>query len=126
MALSGIGRLFLSQRDDEEVRHVVFRHNALQRDDASRLSLPAVRRDLDAIRAAGYAVSIDRISRGAGLVCMGLPERQGAGPMAVAVGGLSTIIRATSGRLAALMKDGIRRHLGSPRRAASTQRQPTG
>ena len=121
MALSGIGRLFLSQMSDEDVRHVLFRHNALQRDETARLSLAAVRRDLDTIRAAGYSVSIDRISRGAGLVCMGLPERPGSGPMAVAVGGLSSIIRATSGQLASLMKDCIRRHLGGTRRVSSTQ-----
>ena len=126
IALSGIGRLFLSQLGDEEVRHVVFRHNALQRDEASRLSLAVVRRDLDAIRAAGYSISLDRISQGAGLVCMGLPERPGAAPMAVAVGGLSSIIRATSAQLAGLMKDCSRRHLGATRRATSTQRNAKG
>lgn len=119
---SGIGRLFLSTMTDEQVRQVVFRHNAIQRDDGTRISFSAVRRDVDAIRSAGYSVSIDRISKGAGLVCMGLPDRERAGPMAVAVGGLSSVIRATSSQLASRMKDSIRRHLASPPSGSSARR----
>lgn len=113
MALSGIGRLFLSMMSDEQVRQVIFRHNALQRTDDARLLLAAVKRDIDQIRAAGYSVSVDRISKGAGLVCVALPEREDAGPMAVAVGGLSSMIRANSAELARQMKGTIRRHMGS-------------
>ena len=113
MALSGIGRLFLSMMSDDQARQLVFRHNAVQRTDDPLLSLPAVKRDIDQIRAAGYSVSVDRISKGAGLVCVGLPEREDAGPMAVAVGGLSSMIRANSAALARQMKDSIRRHMGS-------------
>lgn len=126
IALSGIGRLFMSNMPHDSVRQIVFRHNALQRDEASRLSLSAVRRDIDGIRAAGYSVSIDRISKGAGLVCMGLPERSEVGPMAVAVGGLSSVIRATSGQIADQMKDCIRRHVGRAERTVPRQRVSKG
>lgn len=112
MVSSGIGRLFLSQMEDEQVKRIVFRHNALQQDDRKRLSYPAVRRDIEGIRSAGYSVSIDRIANGAGLVCLPLPSRQDAGPMAVAVAGLSTTIRSQSGLIATRISDAIRRHLG--------------
>lgn len=111
IGLSGIGRLFLSQMEDDEVRQIVFRHNALQPDDQNRLSYPAVRRDIENIRAAGYSVSLDRISQGAGLVCLPLPRREGSPPMAVAVAGLSSMIRSNSEQIAGRMSDAIRRHL---------------
>lgn len=113
IAFSGIGRLFLAQMSDEQVRQVVFRYNALQQDDRARLSYPALLRDIEGIRAAGYSVSIDRISKGAGLVCLPLPLRPEAGPMAVAVAGLSSTIRANSEMIASRIADTIRRHLGT-------------
>lgn len=129
IALSGIGRMFLSMMGDDEVRRIVFRHNQTQRSDETRLALAAVRRDIEQIRSAGYAVSIDRISRGAGLVCVALPSAADTGPLAVAVGGLSSFIRANAGELARRMKDAIRRHVGGAAlygRAATvdTRRKP--
>lgn len=114
MLLSGLGRLFASNMDDEQLRLLVFRHNAVQADEDMRLSLGTVRRDIENIRAAGHSVSIDRISKGAGLVCVALPAHAEAGPMAVAVAGLSSSIRASAGAIAQLMKESTRRHLGAP------------
>ncbi len=111
MALSGIGRLFLSQMSDDEVRQVVFRHNALQQQESAHLSYAAVRRDIEGIRAAGYSVSVDRISQGAGLVCVPLPARPQAGPMGVAVAGLSSVIRSNCGIIAQRITETISRHL---------------
>ncbi|CAN5393437.1 helix-turn-helix domain-containing protein [soil metagenome] len=111
MALSGMGRLFLSTMSDDAIRHVLFRHNALQRDDETRLSLSEVRSDIDHIRDVGYSVSIDRIAKGAGLVCMTVPTPE-IGLSAIAVGGLSETIRANFEALAVLMKGCIDRHLG--------------
>jgi len=122
IALSGIGRLLMAGMGDDEVRQIVFRHNALQPDDQARLSFAAVRRDIEGIRACGYAVSIDRFSRGAGLVCVALPSSptpelaapaavvHGA-PMAVAVAGLSSTIRANAELIAQRIGQTMRRHL---------------
>lgn len=121
MGLSGIGRLFLSQMSDEEVRQLVFRHNALQQDDEKKLSYPAVRRDIEGIRSAGYSVSLDRISHGAGLVCLPLPRNDGFAPMAVAVAGLSSTIRSNSEVIATRIADAIRRHFGSSRQPSSAK-----
>jgi len=119
---SGIGRLFLSQMDDEELRRAVFRFNSVQKGDDTRVSLGTVRRDVEAIRAAGHSVSIDRVSTGAGLVCVALPARAGNSPMAVAVAGLSTQIRSSSEQIARQIKDSIRRHLGAQTRGRSPAR----
>jgi len=113
MVSSGIGRMFLSQMEDEQVKNIVFRYNSLQQDDQKRLSYPALRRDIEGIRAAGYSVSLDRISSGAGLVCLPLPSRPQAGPMAVAVAGLSSTIRSNSELIASRISSSIRRHLSN-------------
>ena len=109
---SGLGRMFLSQMEDQAVKHIVFRYNAVQKDEQARLSFSAVRRDIEGIRAAGYAVSLDRLSKGAGLVCLPLPRRADSGQMAVAVAGLSSTIRSNSALIAGRIADSIRRHLG--------------
>jgi IclR family transcriptional regulator, acetate operon repressor len=119
---SGIGRLFLSQMGDEELRRTVFRYNSVQQSDDARVSLATVRRDVESIRSCGHSVSIDRISKGAGLVCVALPARAGSAPMAVAVAGLSTQIRSGSEQIARQIKDSIRRHLGAEPRGRSSAR----
>jgi DNA-binding IclR family transcriptional regulator len=111
LATSGFGRLFLAAMPDEEVRQVIFRHNAQQPADGAQLSLAAVRRDVQAIRAAGHAVSVDRISPGAGVVAVLLPQLSGTTQMAVGIGGSTQAIRANAAVFAALIKDGIRRNL---------------
>jgi DNA-binding IclR family transcriptional regulator len=116
LATSGFGRLFLSGLPDDELRQVVFRHNAQQPDDGSRLSLAAVRRDVQAIRTAGHAVSFDRVSPGAGVVAVRLPPGRDATPMAVGIGSSSQTIRTNAAAFATLMKDSIRRNLGGTAR----------
>ncbi|MEP7205645.1 MAG: helix-turn-helix domain-containing protein [Casimicrobiaceae bacterium] len=121
LATSGLGRLFMAMMPDEDVRHAVFRHNASQADDQSRLSLATVRRDIQAIQSAGYAVSVDRVSPGAGVVAVALPRLDGRPPMGIGIGGLSKTIRANAEAFATMIKAGIRRHIGgakTPRRAA--------
>lgn len=113
LATSGFGRVFMAAMPDEEVRQIVFRYNAQQAHDGARLSLAAVRRDVQTIRAAGHSVSIDRISAGAGVVAVLLPQPAGATQMAVGIGGSSQAIRANAAAFAALIKDGIRRNLGT-------------
>lgn len=124
IATSGMGRLFLSLMPDDTIRQIVFRHNAMQPDDDSRLSLAAVRRDVQSIRAAGYSVSVDRVSLGAGVVAVALPTRKGDSLMAVGIGGLSKTIRSNAESFAALMKEGIRRHLALARPAREGGSRP--
>lgn len=111
MATSGLGRLFMSLMDEERVIAIINRHNALEEDPALRLALPAVRRDLAAIRANGYVMSVDRITPGAGIVGMLLPVRHEDRPLAVAIGGWSKTIKEKCEELVQLMRKAIRRHL---------------
>jgi len=110
MATSGLGRLFMSLMDEAHVSAIVERHNALEENPALRLNLPAVKRDLAAIRASGYVMSVDRITPGAGVVGMLLPVTQDERPLAVAIGGWSKSIMDNCEALVQLMRKLIRRH----------------
>ena len=120
MAISGMGRLFMSQMDEARVRRIVERYNAQLGDDAGRLNLAAVRLDLASIRAEGHVPSFDRVAQGAGGISVLLPVAPHGVPMAVAIAGLSRTINDNRERFLQLIRAGIRRHLpaGAALRAA--------
>ena len=120
LATSGAGRLFMSTMGEDRIRTIVGRHNAVEVEDTKRLSMAAVRKDLAAIRAAGYALSLDRITPGAGVVIVPLSPAVLGTPHAIAIGGLSKKIKDNSEWYAQLIRKGIRRYVqqgAAPRRA---------
>lgn len=126
LATSGSGRLFMSAMGEDQVRKIIVRHNAAETNDSRRLSMAAVRRDLDAIREAGYALSLDRITPGAGVVATALPDLGNGVAQAVMIGGASRTIRDNAENFAQLMRREIRRFLGSVsagRRSTKTARK---
>lgn len=110
VATSGMGRMLMSTLPAERVREIVQRHNASERNPERRLNLATVTRDLSGIRAAGYALSLNRITRGAGVIAVLLPSDDGAA-LCLGIGGLSKTIQEQSGALVKLMRQGIARHL---------------
>lgn len=110
---SGFGRLFLAGMSAEKVRQNVFRFAAQQIDKAACPSLAAVRRDVQAIRMAGHAISMNRVTQGAGVVAVPLPKTACNTPMAVGIGSSTPTIRAHGREFAAQIKHEIRRVLGS-------------
>lgn len=111
IATSGLGRLFMSMMGDDRIRRIVVQHNAAEAEDTKRLSMAAVRRDLAAVRAAGYALSLDRITQGAGVVCVPLPPAALGTPHAIGIGGLSKKIKDNCEWYAQLIRKGMRRYL---------------
>ena len=124
LAISGSGRLFMSAMTEDQVRRIIVRHNAAQRQDSERLSMAAVRRDLAQIRDTGCAVSLDRITPGAGVVFVRLPDGAIGTPHAIAVGGLSKKIKDNRDWYVQLIRKGMRRYLhyagGARRQKAET------
>ena len=124
LATSGAGRLFMSTMSEDRIRKIIVRHNAAETEDTKRLSMAAVRKDLAAIRAAGFALSLDRITPGAGVVIVPLQPAVLGTPHAIAIGGLSKKIKDNSEWYADLIRKGIRRYVqqgAAPRR----KRKPT-
>lgn len=108
---SGTGRLFVSAMDTDAVRRAVFRHNALRGPKEPEINLDTVSRDAAQIRKNGYAVSLDRLVPGVGIIAALLPERAGAQPMAMAIGGPTIAIRTRCSELAMLLKEGIEQYV---------------
>lgn len=123
IAISGAGRLFMSMMGEEQVRRIIVRHNAAEAEDTKRLSMAAVRRDLAAIREAGYALSLDRITPGAGVVFVPLPAAALGTPHAIAIGGLTKKVKDNCEWYARLIRSGIRRYL--PHGAAAKRKGRT-
>ena len=111
MAISGMGRVFMSVMDADKVRRIVARYNAAAGADGARLKPAAVKGELATIAADGYAPSFDRLTPGAGGISMLLPVAPHGVPMALAIAGLSATISAGRERFVQLMVRGMRRHL---------------
>ena len=111
MAISGMGRLFMSVMDEARVRQIVLRYNAEAAGDDNGLKLPSVRSDLTSIIADGYSPSLDRLTPGVGGISMLLPVAPHGVPMAVAIGGFSKTINDGREHFVQLMRRSIRRHL---------------
>jgi IclR family transcriptional regulator, acetate operon repressor len=115
---SGLGRLFMSKMSDDEIEHVVRLHNAGVGHEAAPLSTAVLRRELQAIRAAGCSVSFDKVSPGAGVVAVLVPTPASETPLAIGIGAPSALIRANAANFSALLKDAVSRFcapaLGEP------------
>jgi len=111
MAISGMGRLFMSAMDESRVRRIVLHYNAEIAGAENRLNFAAVRRDLASIRAVGFVPSFDRVAQGSGGISVLLPVAPHGVPMAVAIGGLSRTINENRERFLQLIRKSIRRHL---------------
>ena len=111
MAISGMGRLFMTNMEEARVRQIVDRYNAEAADDGNKLKFASVRSDLASIRAEGYAPSLDRLTPGIGGISMLLPVAPHGVPMAVAIGGFSKTISDGRERLVQLMRAAVRRHI---------------
>jgi DNA-binding IclR family transcriptional regulator len=109
---SGLGRLFLMDMPEDQLRHLVLRHNDGP-DVTEKISLAALRRDLQTIRAQGYAVSLNRVSAGAGVIGVRLPVEAGNWPLAIGIGGWSRNIRSRQDEIVGLLRAGVERHFNS-------------
>ncbi|HYD64011.1 IclR family transcriptional regulator [Azospirillum sp.] len=115
IAGSGLGNLLLSTYPDQEIPALVAAVNEQHRGEFVPVELPALMEELREIRRTGVSLSVDRISQGAGVVSVFLPRPAGRPPLALGIGGLSSVISAERDSLVALMRDAILRHLPDSR-----------
>lgn len=122
LPISGFGRLFMSRMADEEIERIVTAHNEQSADDAARLALALVRRDLQSIRAAGCAVSFDKVSPGAGVVAVHIPTSPTESLLAVGIGGPSALIKSNATAYGALLRSAVQRYCGAGEASSRTGR----
>lgn len=109
IAGSGLGNLLLSTCPDDEIPALVAAVN--EQREGEPLELAPLMEEIRDIRRSGVSLSVDRISKGAGVVSVLLPRPPGRQPLALGIGGLSESISAERDALVALMRDAVRRHL---------------
>lgn len=109
---SGVGLMLLSAMDDAEIARRVERAAGL-RDEDQRVPLHAVMEEVEAIRRRGYSRSVDRIAPGAGIVCVLLPGTTPDTPVALGIGGLSSLLLERTEELVALLRSRIAQYLGA-------------
>lgn len=106
---SGMGALLLAQMEDEEIADAhrrtteafsQFGPDGIRASEIADLwnenpeipPLATLMKEIDAIRARGYAMTADGIALGAGIICTALPTNHGEQPLGLGVAGLSAMI----------------------------------
>jgi DNA-binding IclR family transcriptional regulator len=113
LASSGVGRLFLSRYEDDELRRIFLRLNSTRTEGEPAIDLRELLADIELIRERGYAVSFDRITPGAGVVAAMLPGGGDERPLAIGVGGHSSVIRSRHEEFAKHIRDTVNLHFST-------------
>lgn len=109
---SGVGLMLLSAMDEAEIARRVARAAAV-RPPGQRVALAAVMAEVGDIRRLGFSRSLDRVVPGAGIVCVLLPQAVHEHPVALGIGGLSSVLLERTEELVDLLRARIARHLGT-------------
>lgn len=100
---SAAGKMLLTTLPEREVAMLLRKANALEPDPALRVDFDAVRRELEAVRRQGYAVSMGTSMPGAAALATLIPVARDREPMTLSVGGPMREVRADRARLAAVL-----------------------
>jgi DNA-binding IclR family transcriptional regulator len=95
--------MLLTTLPEREVAMLLRKANALEPDPALRVDFDAVRRELEAVRRQGYAVSMGTSMPGAAALATLIPVARDREPMTLSVGGPMREVRADRARLAAVL-----------------------
>ena len=119
---AGMGRLLLSEMPDQTVEELWQQTKRRVKDegaqglrpsDVSNLwnanpfvsPLPDIMDELKQIRRTGFAISLGRISLGAGIVCVALPRGPLEQPIGLGIGGLSELISRDAQQILSIVHD---------------------
>ncbi|WP_050386193.1 IclR family transcriptional regulator [Bradyrhizobium pachyrhizi] len=119
---AGMGRLLLSEMPDQTVEELWQQTKRRVKDegaqgirpsDVSNLwnanpfvsPLPEIMEELKQIRRTGFAISLGRISLGAGIVCVAMPRGPLEQPIGLGIGGLSELISRDAQQILSVVRD---------------------
>ncbi len=87
MTCSALGRVLLARKSDDEIRAIVRRNNADADSDAHRVSERQFMEEIAEIRRSGFAESRGKMTPGANVIAMLVPDQADGAPLAIGVGG---------------------------------------
>jgi len=111
---SAMGRLFLSQQDDDFIVKLAHRLNS-EETEANQVKPAQLLRDIEQIRKQQYALSLDMVTPGGGMIAVMLPPVEpgdDSQPLALGVGGLTSVIRENADSYLEILRGAIERHMG--------------
>jgi DNA-binding IclR family transcriptional regulator len=83
MTCSALGRVLLAQKSDDEIRAIVRRNNADADSDAHRVSERQFMEEIALIRCQGFAESRGKMTPGANVIGMLVPDQLNTAPLAI-------------------------------------------
>jgi DNA-binding IclR family transcriptional regulator len=102
---SAVGRMLLSRKTDVEVQQLFWRINAEETDLSLRMNVHDLLRELDLIRARGYAYTEGTINPLSGGIAVELPTPPSQPPMALGIGAANETLRSERERLLGLLNE---------------------
>jgi DNA-binding IclR family transcriptional regulator len=113
IAASGAGWALLAQRQDGEVRKLLHRLNAQASSTQDLVRFDKLSVALAHTRHRGYALSLDQVAAGVGMIAMVIPNTVTHRPLALGLGLSSDELRARERELAAAMFEQVERYLAN-------------
>ena len=102
---SATGRMLLSMKSDVQVQQLLWRINAEEPDPAKRMNVHDLLREIDQIRAQGYALTEATIHPNGGVIAIEMPTPKSQPPMALGIGAPIDLLRSDRERLLRLLNE---------------------
>jgi DNA-binding IclR family transcriptional regulator len=102
---SAVGRMLLSRKTDVEVQQLVWRINAEEADVSMRMNVHDLLKELDLIRARGYAYTEGTVNPLSGGIAVELPTPPSQPPMALGIGAAIETLRSEREHLLELLHE---------------------
>jgi len=87
MTCSALGRMLLIGKTNDQIRAIVRRNNADAEDSAHRVQEQQFMAEIESIRSQGFAESRGKMTPGANVIAMLVPDQPDTAPLAIGVGG---------------------------------------
>jgi len=87
MTCSALGRMLLIGKTNDQIRAIVRRNNADAEDSAHRVQEQQFTADIESLRNQGFAESRGKMTPGANVIAMLVPDQPDTAPLAIGVGG---------------------------------------
>ncbi|TWA92621.1 IclR family transcriptional regulator [Bradyrhizobium stylosanthis] len=87
MTCTALGRVLLARKSDAEIKAIIRRNNADAEDSSHRVHEGPFLADLDVVRSQGFAESRGKMTPGANVIAMPVPDQPDSAPLAIGVGG---------------------------------------
>ena len=87
MTCSALGRMLLTRKTNDQIRAIVRRNNADAQDSAHRVQEQQFLTEIETIRSQGFAESRGKMTPGANVIAMLVPDQPDTAPLAIGVGG---------------------------------------